>query len=237
MLHILQHIPTDGPALIAQWLRERDRPHRVIRIDQGEALPCAAEVSELIILGGTMNVDQESEFPWLRAEKRLAEAHLRAGRPVLGVCLGGQLMAQVLGGVVSRNGGWEIGWHPVAPVARSGETSGAMAKGLFASGEALEFFHWHEDTFSIPQGARRLASSAGCPNQAFAVHDRAIGLQFHPEVDEEWIRLALSEVSLPLARSEADRIQSPQAMLEGLAARIARTRRFLFELLDSVFAT
>lgn len=223
-IHILQHIPTDGPTLIRDWLEARGREARVVRIDHGEPIPEASDVSQLIVLGGTMNVDQEREHPWLRDEKKLLEAHLRSERPVLGICLGGQMLARVLGARVTRNRGWEIGWHPV----RFGGSAGS------GDPREVELFQWHEDTFEIPAGARRLASSAACENQAFAYGPRALALQFHPEVDEAWIRLALADVALPDAGA-LDRIQEPEAMLADVAPRVERSRAYLFELLDGLF--
>lgn len=147
------------------------------RLDLGEALPDLREVDWLIVMGGPMGVYDEEQYPWLKEEKAFIKGALGAGRLVLGICLGAQLMADVLGARVEKNVFREIGWFPINP---SADIAGTFLEDLFPPG--LEVFHWHGDTFDIPRGSQPLASSAACRNQGFMMGDRVIGLQFHLEV-------------------------------------------------------
>lgn len=136
----------------------------------------------LVLLGGPMNVDQEDRFPHLTHEIRLIEAAMKKEIPVLGICLGSQLIAKALGAHVGRNEVREIGWHEVA---LTEEGSRDPVLGHFRPREAV--FHWHGDTFDMPKGAKHLASSRDCRHQAFSYGDKVYGFQFHLEVDEPMI--------------------------------------------------
>jgi GMP synthase-like glutamine amidotransferase len=158
-------------------------------LPETSVLPSVEDFDVLIIMGGPMSVHDEAEFPWLRSEKALIAAAIEAGKKVLGICLGSQLIAEVMGGRVYPNPVKEIGFWPVrwtaeaermfpglGTVAGTGDGSGAD------SGAGDEVFHWHGETFDLPPGAILLASSEGCMNQAFRVGENVMGLQFHPEV-------------------------------------------------------
>jgi GMP synthase (glutamine-hydrolysing) len=136
----------------------------------------------LVILGGPMNVDQESRYPHLTHEMELIEQALKKDLPILGICLGAQLIAKVLGAEVRPNSAKEIGWHPVD---RSPESRDDPVFAHFAERENL--FHWHSQTFDLPSGAAHLASSQLCANQAFRHGDKVYGFQFHLEVDEPMV--------------------------------------------------
>jgi GMP synthase-like glutamine amidotransferase len=157
-----------------------------------------------------MNIYEEDKHPWLAGEKLAIRAALGADKAVLGVCLGAQLLADVLGGPVTKNAQKEIGWFPVK---LRPEAAGCPL--LAGWPETLETFHWHGDTFAIPPGARHLASSAACVNQAFLHGDRALGLQFHMEYRADSIRAMLKECD-----DEIDAggpfVQSYQTILDGL---------------------
>lgn len=176
-IHVLQHLAVEDAAHIVDWAR--DRGHRLTRtaLHAGEALPSLAGVDLAVVLGGSMSVNDEADYPWLRQEKDWIKAALHGGKRVLGICLGAQLMAEVLGGPVTKNRWREIGWHPVRLC-----VSERPLSGLFAGfPETLTVFQWHGDTFALPPGATRLAVSEACANQAFLWGDRAVGLQFHLE--------------------------------------------------------
>ena len=137
-----------------------------------------------------MSVYQEKEFPWLRPEKEFVKKVIDTGKPVLGSCFGAQMIAEVLGGKVTRNVFKEIGWHRVKALAgenlnRGRGTISALPADLFPEFTA---FMWHGDTFEIPAGAIRLFESEACPNQGFIYRGNILGLQFHPEADRRWIR-------------------------------------------------
>lgn len=177
-MHIqcLTHVPFEGPAGIADWAGARGHGIDVTPLHSGAPLPDPDRYHWLVVMGGPMGVGDESGHPWLADEKRAIREAVAAGKTVLGVCLGAQLIAEVLGGRVYRNAHPEIGWMPVelTPEGRESPLLGFLP-------QTLQVFHWHGDTFDLPPGAVHLARSAGCAHQAFSYADRVLGLQFHLE--------------------------------------------------------
>jgi len=157
-------------------LRQKGHALSATHLYRGERLPAEADFDWLIVMGGPMGVHDEARYPWLASEKELIKAAIRAGKRVLGICLGAQLIAHVLGARVERNPYREIGWFEITRAPAAAETILALALPATA-----QVFHWHGDTFAIPAGARLLASSAACVNQGFIKDDRVVGLQFHLE--------------------------------------------------------
>ena len=156
---------------------------RIVHVWRGDAIPARLEgISGLVILGGSLGVEDVGSHPHLREELAAIEVALRSGRPVLGICLGAQLIAAALGAKVARAAAPEIGWHEVELLPE------VRADPLWArSPKRFTAFQWHCDAFELPAGAVRLASSAGCEVQAFR-HGLAFAVQFHPEVDEPILR-------------------------------------------------
>lgn len=175
-IHYLKHVPFEGLGSMEN-IFVSDKHHlsnTCLYLEQ--PLPPVHSIDALIIMGGPMGVNDTARYPWLSQEKEFIESAMSRQIPVLGVCLGAQLLAEVLGAHVTKNVHEEIGWFPVRRVQ---EGQGACA-GIFpASFEAL---HWHGDTFSIPSGASNLLESEGCGHQAFACGDNVLGLQFHVEM-------------------------------------------------------
>jgi len=175
-IQVLQHVPFEGPGSISNWAAEKGHIVRTCGLFQGDLLPDPEQFDWLLVLGGPMGVYDEAQHPWLVAEKRLIETAIRAEKTVLGICLGAQLIATVLGKKVTRNPQREIGWFPLRL------TQAAQRTHLFDGlPDELTSFHWHSDTFEIPDGATHLASSAACANQAYLYETRVLGLQFHLE--------------------------------------------------------
>ncbi len=176
---VLQHVACEGPARIAHALAERGVARQVVRIDLGEAVPPTLDGHDaLVVMGGPMGVYEADRFPHLRDELRLIERAIAAGKPVLGICLGSQLIAAALGARVAPGPSKEIGWYEV--------TLSAAATGDRLLGRAPHGFvalHWHGDQFELPAGAVPLASSAVTPHQAFRHGETTWGILFHLEVD------------------------------------------------------
>jgi GMP synthase-like glutamine amidotransferase len=171
--HYLQHVPFEGLGSIEPWLQNHAYVITSSPMFVQPVLPAIEEVDFLLILGGPMSVNDEAGYPWLTAEKMFIRDFIHTGKPVLGICLGAQLIANALGARVYPNAEKEIGWFPIINTATS--------PACFQFPTALTAFHWHGETFELPEGAERLASSTACRNQAFQVGTRAIGLQFHLE--------------------------------------------------------
>ncbi|MGE4298876.1 MAG: type 1 glutamine amidotransferase [Desulfovibrionaceae bacterium] len=179
-IHTIEHVPFEGPAGIAAHAATHGHPLHRTRLYAGDAFPALDSFDLLAVMGGPMSVHDTLQFPWLAREKTFLRQAVDAGRAVLGICLGAQLLAESLGGAVTRSPQPEIGWHPVTL------TPDAAASPAFAGlPSAFTAFHWHGETFSIPPGATHLASSAACAHQAFAVDGRLVGLQFHFETTAE----------------------------------------------------
>ena len=209
---ICRFAPHEGPGYFATYLSKRRIPWRIVKIDAGEQLPGHETFSGLAMMGGPMSVNDD--LPWISPVLELVRAAVAADTPVIGHCLGGQLLSKALGGTVTRNRVKEIGWGEVevsdmAEAARWGTT------GSFLS------YHWHGETFSIPRGATRIWSSAHCANQAFVL-GRHLGMQCHIEITDklidEWCETGAQEIESNLGHSPA--VQTPEAMREDLDSKL-----------------
>ena len=178
-VHYLQHQASEGLGTIEAWLQQHNHEISATRLYAGDKLPIVDDIDWLIIMGGAMSVHDEVEYPWLKTEKKFIEQAIQKNKKVLGVCLGGQLIAHVLGAKVASNRYKEIGWFPIEPIAAAKTLPAAQ---LF--NQDMMVFHWHGDTFDLPKGAVHLAKSQACMNQAFSYGDNLLALQFHLEITE-----------------------------------------------------
>lgn len=191
-LHVLQHVAFEGCGLIQNWCIEHCITVRVCRLDLGDPLPIAQAGDGLCIMGGPMNIYEENRYPWLKDERAWIRSFLGTDIPMLGVCLGAQLLADALGSKVYANRVKEIGWMPV----QWSEQARSHFPGLERS---LYVLHWHGDTFDLPQGALLLASSANCANQAF-LYGSALAFQFHLEAGVTECRRMIENCGAELAK-------------------------------------
>jgi len=226
-IHYLMHVSFEGLGGIEPWFVGHGFMLSRTRLFAGEQLPEPESVDGAVVMGGPMSVGDTGLFPWLNAEKRFIERVLRAGKPVLGVCLGAQLLADVMGSRIYRNRDTEIGWFPVtlSPTA----SSSPIFKGFPARFDA---FHWHGDTFDIPDGAWAVGSSDACANQGFVV-DNAVALQFHLESQPSGVMDLCRECADELV--PAAFVQTPQVML-GDPARFLALLTLNHTLLGNLFA-
>jgi GMP synthase-like glutamine amidotransferase len=177
-VHVLQHVANEGLGSIALWLAAQKAAVTFTHFyDQTSVLPSPDGFDLVIALGGPMSVNDEAQLPWLIAEKQFLRAVMQRGTAVLGICLGAQLIASACGARVYPNTEKEIGWFPVQGILQT--------ENVFQFPEQTDVFHWHGETFALPQGAVHLARSAACENQAFQLGNNIIGLQFHLETDAE----------------------------------------------------
>jgi GMP synthase (glutamine-hydrolysing) len=181
---VLQHIACEHPGVFSEVIKARGAEAVAVELDEGEALPDWREFDAVLTMGGPMGAYDEADHPWLAAEKRLVREAVEDGKPVLGVCLGVQLMASALGAEVGpMEDGAEVGLLPVELTAEGREHP------LFAGiDEPLVTLQWHGDTFDLPEGATLLASSPAARHQAFQTGEAGYGVQFHMEVTAEMAR-------------------------------------------------
>jgi len=176
--HYLQHVPFEGLGSIKLWLERKGYRITKTPFFKSSNLPAPEEIDLLIIMGGPMSVNEDNKFPWLVAEKEFVRNIIKFGKPVLGICLGAQMIASSLGAKVYKNAAKEIGWFPIYGIPSDDTT-------IFRFPQSLEVFHWHGETFDLPSGATCLAKSEVCKNQAFQFGKSVIGLQFHLETTPE----------------------------------------------------
>lgn len=227
-LHWLQHVPFEGLGSIEAWARGRGFEPSATRLFAGEATPEVEAFDWLVVVGGPMGVGDLEQHPWLRTEKRLVERALRAERTVLGVCLGAQVLADVLGARVRPAPEREIGWFPVE------RTEESDASPLFRTlPRRFDAFHWHGDRFEIPKDAVHLARSEACDNQAFVWGGRALGLQFHLETTPESAQRLIENCPEDLAPGRY--VQRPEEML-GSTERFERLNALMEHVLDALQA-
>jgi GMP synthase-like glutamine amidotransferase len=181
-IHALYHTPAETLGLIETSLNEAGLGFREHHLYQGDMVPSAQDVSGLIVMGGPMNVDETERFPFLKKETDLIRDTLCVGKPVLGICLGAQLIAKALGEKVVPNTKKEVGWHPIELTAE------AAADPLFcALPSSLNVLHWHGDTFRVPAHASHLARTSVCESQALRWIQNSYVLQFHLEATPEML--------------------------------------------------
>lgn len=220
---------SEGPGHFAQWLEANGRPWRLVALDLGESVPDdPTAFAGIGMMGGPMGANDA--FDWRDPLAVLLRRAVDARVPVIGHCLGGQVLSRALGGVVSRAATTEIGWIDVEA------TDAEASREWFGGRNAMTVFQWHQDAFTIPPGATRVLANAYNPNQAYVVDDRHIGMQCHIEMTAEmleaWCDMApgeLPDTSSPERQSRADilsgveaRIASLNALADGVYARWAR---------------
>ncbi len=212
-IRIFRHIACEGPGYLGQYLAQRKIPFTTVCIDRNEPIPRGLDdVSALVFMGGSMSVNDP--LPWIETELHLIQQAQQRALPMLGHCLGGQLIAKALGGEVRPNPVKEIGWFEVTT------TGTPAARQWFGQETDFMAFHWHGETFSTPTDADKLLRSVHCENQAFALGN-TLALQCHMEMTEamvaEWSSCYAEEIATPVSPT----VQSAQQMLTDIKARVA----------------
>ena len=211
-LHIIQHVGFEAPSYINSWaLRHGVSTTMTQQWVNPQPLPPVEAFDGLVVMGGPMGVHDEADFPGLVAEKRLSNEAQAAGKKLVGICLGAQLIAHVLGAEVKDNPQVEVGWYPVkkCPNLPPCDTPAFLAH----FPQEMMAFHFHKHTFEVPEGAIGFAFSEACPNQGYVLGNQVLGLQFHMESTPHTIAAILNYVP-EVAPSEGPYIQSKQAITE-----------------------
>ena len=221
--HYLQHVPFEGLGSIEHWLETAGFAITCTQFFHPLTLPAVQEIDLLVVMGGPMSVNDEAAFPWLVAEKAFIREVIEAGRPVLGICLGAQLIASAMGARVYANPQKEIGWFPITGAA-------SQDRSLFGFPASMDVFHWHGETFDLPVGATLLAQSEACRHQAFQLGSSVIGLQFHLETTAESARQIVTHCRDELV--PAAYIQTEQAILSTPNERYDAINRYMGEVLS-----
>jgi GMP synthase (glutamine-hydrolysing) len=224
-IYILQHHPAENLGAIADALEAAALAWQYVRVNEGQPVPANMKgAGGLIVMGGPMGVHQTDRYPWLRDEMRLIEDAMKSTLPVLGVCLGAQILAAALGAKVERNpNGKEIGWHPIR--LSDPAKDDRLMRDLPAT---MTPFHWHGDIFDLPAGAVSLASSEKTPCQLFRYGDKAYGIQFHFEVTRDAVAA--------MAEAFAKELDREKIAADEMIARATELTPTLEKIADRVFS-
>ncbi len=223
-IHILMHVPFEGPGCIDEWITGNNHQRSYTHVYETTDFPALENIDWLILMGGPMSVYEESEYAWLVDEKEYVRRAVDAGKVVIGICLGSQMIASALGAKVYPNTQKEIGWFDLKLTTEGKETF--LLNGF---PDCFPVFHWHGDTFDLPAGATRLFYSDVTPNQAFLFHDRVIGFQFHFEATVNSIQDMVKHGAEELVLSET--IQSGTSIVANTKF-IACNNQKMFDILD-----
>ncbi|AKB18593.1 MULTISPECIES: type 1 glutamine amidotransferase [unclassified Methanosarcina] len=224
-IQVLQHSALNTLGTIEEYAKTRGYPLESTRFYETKNHPSLDSFDLLIIMGGPMGIYDYAENPWLRDEKAFIKQAIDAGKPVLGICLGAQLLADILRARIYENGHREMGWFPVKAAWKE-ENKPQFLKGL---PEEITVFHWHSRTFDLPEGAVHLFRSEGCKNQGFIYGGMVVALQFHPEVHEERIESMIWRFGGELGNGPFT--QRKEEMVEQ-EKHLVETKKFMFAVLD-----
>jgi GMP synthase-like glutamine amidotransferase len=222
---IFRSAPTEGPGYFASYLERRSIPWQLVALDEGETVPRdARRFSGLVFMGGPMSVNDD--LAWIIPALELIRDAVRKDVPVLGHCLGGQLMSKAFGGVVKANPVKEIGWGEVRVADNN------VARTWLGERPAFESFHWHGETFSIPPGATRILEGRHCANQAFAL-GKHLGMQCHVEMTDELVNTWLETGGREIDESrKSPAVQSPGEIRKELGEKLGRLNEVATALYD-----
>ena len=224
---IIKHAPFEREGNMSAWLQRKQADIVHLNLYESTEFPDLKSFDLMILLGGPMSVNDEKSYPWLVTEKQFIKDALSLNIPILGLCLGGQLIANALGAAVTLNKETEIGWHTVS--------NSTANKKLFQFPEQMPIFNWHGETFALPKDAELLIKSQACQNQGFQYGDKVIGLQCHPEVTSEIIQYWIDEIGEQMTQGEY--VQTPEQMFTGAEEKIAQAQIQLERMLDFITAT
>jgi GMP synthase-like glutamine amidotransferase len=224
-VHYLQHVPFEGLGSMEPWLEAADCEITNTPFFDSAELPDLSRIDLLIVMGGPMSVNDTDAFPWLAREKTFIHDVIMSGKPVLGICLGAQLIANAMGAPIYKNPVKEIGWHPVQGVSSIGDS-------CFRFPSSAQVFHWHGETYDLPPGATLIAKSNACENQAFQIGSSVIGLQFHLETTPASVQDMVSHcrhelIPSPYVQTEAEILSATPERYDAIHQMMGSVLSFL----------
>lgn len=225
-IHAFMHVPYEGLGCMEQWIRENNHFLSYTKFYNGDKLPNLSDIDWLIVMGGPMGVYDKTEYKWLSEEKAFIKKAIESGKTVLGICLGSQLIADVLGAKVYPNRQKEIGWFDLH-ITEEGKNQSL----LHGFENSFSVFHWHGDTFDLPEGSVNLFRSAVTRHQGFLFNKKVLGLQFHFEVTTNTLKEMVENGINELIESET--VQSASAIL-ALTAHIEANNRKMFKIMEQL---
>lgn len=226
-IQVLQHVPFEDIGSIRLWADQQKADVRYTRFYAGDELPANPAGDLIVVMGGPMSVNDDTQYPWLQAEKRWIRNCLDKDIPVLGICLGAQLIAAALNARVYGHTEKEIGWFPI--------TATGGAPSALAWPDSLPVLHWHGETFELPANASLWASSEACPHQVFSTGRRVIGMQCHLETDQPSLNNMIQHCRHELTGGRY--VQDEAQLLAQLPANQPDNQALLFRCLDYLVAS
>lgn len=223
-IHCIIHEPFEGIGCIKKWIQLKGHSLSFTLTFNKEAFPKTENFDWLIIMGGGMSVYEDKKYPGLRTEKRFLKKVIKEKKTILGICLGSQFLADALGAKVYPAIEKEIGWFPLTL------NKDNWPEQLQSLPQTITVFHWHGDTFDLPDNTVHLASSELTLNQAFLYNDNALALQYHYEVDEEAVKLMIEHADEELS-AKGLYIQKKEQIVEGLKY-VEENNKIMFQILD-----
>jgi GMP synthase-like glutamine amidotransferase len=222
-IHFIQHMPFEYPGSIADWAAERNHTTTYTKVFEDATFPLISTFDMLVIMGGVMGVYEEDQYAWIPAEKSFIKNAIKSKKKVLGVCLGAQFIAEALGAKVFPHTIKEIGWLPVEKVMPHKLTEKFP--------QTFTTFHWHGDTFTLPQNAVHLFKTKACEQQGFVYNDHVAGLQFHLEVKEDLLNGMTENERAELIKDEY--VQTEDEVKNLMKDYISQQEKFMYYLLDA----
>ncbi|TDQ40486.1 type 1 glutamine amidotransferase [Aureibacillus halotolerans] len=227
-LHCIQHVSFETPAFIEDWAKHRGVKLTSTLAEEDPTFLEGKRADGLIVLGGPMGVNDETLYSWLAPEKTFLKQSLATDKPILGICLGAQLIAQLLGSTIFQGNRPEIGWFEIQKQNNTGRT-------LFSSWpQTLTPFHWHNDQFTLPPGAVSLGGNKMCECQGFSLNDRVVGLQCHFEMRPKDIETLIEHDGQAL-NHPASTVMTRSEIMERNSTFTKAPNDLLNELLDKLF--